>query len=244
MTKKIYIDGDMVAYRAAFASEYETKWDEDHWTLLSSETEMKREVETFFEHTRNRLGSDALTPVFSPSTNYRYGLFPEYKASRKGKRKPLGLKWLMGWMVETYGGIVAENMEADDLIGILCTEDPKNTVAVSGDKDFGTLPICWYNPLRDELKTMTKEDASGFHLIQTLAGDQADGYSGAKGVGLIGAKKLLDKKGYVWDTVVEAFEKAGQTEADALLNARLAYILQHLDYDRKTKEIKIWNPSQ
>ena len=37
----IIIDGDMVAYRAAFASEYETKWDEDQWTLLCSETDMK-----------------------------------------------------------------------------------------------------------------------------------------------------------------------------------------------------------
>ncbi len=234
----------MVAYRAAFASEYETKWDDDHWTLLCSETDMKREVETFFGNLRTRLDSDNLTPVFSPSSNYRYGIFPAYKASRKNKRKPLGLKWLFEWMKENYGGITAENMEADDWIGILCTEDPKNTVAVSGDKDFGTLPIRWYNPLKDELLDITEEEASNFHLMQTLAGDQADGYAGAKGVGLIGAKKLMDKKGYTWDTVVGAFEKAGQTEEDALVNARLAYILQYKDYDKKTKNITLWNPSK
>lgn len=64
--KTIIIDGDMVAYRAAFSSEYETKWDDDHWTLLCSEKEMKREVETFFENLSNKLDSDDLFPVFSP----------------------------------------------------------------------------------------------------------------------------------------------------------------------------------
>jgi len=242
--KTIIIDGDMVAYRAAFSSEYETKWDDDHWTLLCSEKEMKREVETFFENLRNKLDSDDLFPVFSPSTNYRYELFPDYKASRKNKRKPLGLRWLIDWMMENYGGIKAENMEADDWIGILCTKDADKTIAVSGDKDFGTLPVVWYNPLKDETVKTTEEEAHNFHLIQSLAGDQADGYSGAKGVGIIGAKKLLDKKGYNWETVVEAYEKAGQTEEDALLNARLAYILQHKDYDPKTKKIKLWEPSK
>ena len=57
-------------------------------------------------------------------------------------------------------------------------------------------------------------------------------------------KKLMDKKGYTWDTVVGAFEKAGQTEEDALVNARLAYILQHKDYDNDTKKINLWNPSK
>jgi len=205
---------------------------------------MKREVNTFFGNLRSRFKSDDLTPVFSPSTNYRYEIFPEYKASRKKNRKPLGLKWLIEWMTEEFGGIKAKNMEADDLIGILCTERPKETIAVSGDKDFATLPVSWYNPLKDALVKTSAKEAAKFHLVQTLAGDQADGYSGAKGVGIIGAYKLMDKKGYKWETVVGAFEKAGQTEEDALLNARLAYILQNKDYNRETEEIKLWEPSK
>ena len=30
------IDGDMMAYRACFASEVETKWTDDSWTLHST----------------------------------------------------------------------------------------------------------------------------------------------------------------------------------------------------------------
>ena len=243
MKKRILLDADMLAYRVAFSCERETKWDEDTWTLMSKESDMKREVGTFLDNLAVTLDSDDIVPVFSTSTNYRYDLWADYKANRKGKRKPVGLKWLIGWVTETYGGVSEPNLEADDWIGILATRDPENTIAVSGDKDFETLPVPWYNPLKEEMKTTSAEGARRFHLIQALAGDSADGYSGAKGVGVIGARKLLDKKGYTWDTVTAAYEKAGQTEEDALLNARLAYILHDKDYNEDTKEITLWTPS-
>ena len=240
---KLIVDGDMLAYRAAFASEYETKWDEDHWTLMSSETEMKAEVNRFFDNLSDNLGCNDILPVFSPRDNFRFALFPDYKANRRDKRKPLGLRWLVQWIQSKYNGITAENMEADDLIGILCTREPSKTVAVSGDKDFGTLPIAWYNPLKDEKKVTTEQEAVDFHLVQTLAGDAADGYMGVRGIGNVTARKLLDKEGYTWETVVNAYEKADMTEEDALLTARLAYILHDKDYDPTTKEIKLWEPS-
>lgn len=238
----LVVDGDMLAYRAAFASEYETKWDDDHWTLMSSESEMKSEVDRFFENLSKTLRSDNILPVFSPRENFRLELFPEYKANRRGKRKPLGLRWLVEWIQSKYSGVTAENMEADDLMGILCTRNPTNTVAVSGDKDFGTLPIAWYNPLKDVKKMSSPQEAADFHLVQTLSGDAADGYMGVKGVGQVTARKLMDKKGYTWETVVGAYEKAGMSEDDALLTARLAYILQDKDYNEETKEITLWTP--
>jgi len=33
------------------------------------------------------------------------------------------------------------------------------------------------------------------------------------------------------------------TEDDALLQARLSYILQHKDYDFKSKKVKLWRPN-
>lgn len=242
MPKTILLDADMMVYRAAFACEYETKWDEDTWTLMSKESDMKREVSTFMDNLEKELDCDNILPVFSGSNTFRYDLWPSYKANRSTKRKPVGLKWLIGWVTETYRGVSEPRLEADDWIGILATADPENTIAVSGDKDFETLPVTWYNPLKQETKTTTAEDARRFHLIQALAGDSADGYSGAKGVGVVGAKKLFDKNGYTWETVVGAYAKAGQTEEDALLNARLAYILHDKDYNRDTKEIALWEP--
>ena len=88
------------------------------------------------------------------------------------------------------------------------------------------------------------QDAADFHLVQTLAGDSADGYMGVKGIGEVTARKLMDKKGYTWETVVGAYEKAGMTEDDALLTARLAYILHDKDSNEKTKEITLWTPKK
>jgi DNA polymerase-1 len=134
---------------------------------------------------------------------------------------------------------VFPRLEADDVCGIMATEDP-TFVAVSGDKDFGTLPITWYNMLRDEMRSVTPEEADKFHLIQTLAGDPTDGYMGVKGIGTKTAEKILEKDGYNWETVVATYEKAGLTEDDALVTARLARILRASDYDGV--DIKLWTP--
>lgn len=231
-----------MAYRACFASEVETKWTEDLWTLHTTESNLKKEVSVFIKNIISKTKTDDVHVIFSPKITFRNNLFPLYKANRKGKRKPMGLQWVREYVYDNFKTTIADNMEADDLCGILCTTHPRKYIAVSGDKDFNTLPIRWYNHLRDEIIKNTKEEARQFHLIQTLAGDSVDGYGGCTGVGLITAKKLLDKDGYTWDTVVTQYEKKGQTEAEALMNAQLAYILQKGDYCEKTKTINLWTP--
>ena len=55
--------------------------------------------------------------------------------------------------------------------------------------------------------------------------------------------KLLDKHGATWQTVVEAYESKNQTEEDALMNARLSYILRKKEeYNKKEGEIRLWMP--
>ena len=54
-----------------------------------------------------------------------------------------------------------------------------------------------------------------WHLIQTLAGDQTDGYGGVPGIGVKRAIALLDKDGYTWDTVVKAFKSKELDEETA-----------------------------
>ena len=61
-----------------------------------------------------------------------------------------------------------------------------------------------------------------FETGETITG----AISGASGIGPKTAMKLLDKHGATWQTVVDAYESKGQTEEDALLNARLSYILR------------------
>ena len=237
---KLIIDGDMFLYRAAFACEVEVKWDEDTWTLHSSEKETQHNFDCSIRGVVNKLDKHAkYVLAFSDKDNYRYDIYPNYKSNRRNTRKPLGLNALREWAIETYDSRVFPRLEADDVCGIMATEDP-SYVAVSGDKDFGTLPITWYNMIRDEIRSVTPEEAEKFHLVQTLAGDPTDGYMGVKGIGTKTAEKILSKDGYTWETVVTQYEKAGLDEDDALVTARLARILRNEDYDGV--DIKLWTP--
>jgi DNA polymerase-1 len=42
--------------------------------------------------------------------------------------------------------------------------------------------------------------------------------------------------------VVDAYLKAGLTEEDALMNARMARILRAEDWDFENNEVKLWTP--
>ena len=95
----------------------------------------------------------------------------------------------------------------------------------------------------EKLHTLIEpDDGAKWHLIQSMAGDQTDGYSGCPSIGVKRATTIFENKGYSWKAVVETFEEKGLTEDDALVNARLARILTAEDYDFKTKKPIPWTP--
>jgi DNA polymerase-1 len=125
-------------------------------------------------------------------------------------------------------------------MGILATSDiiDGEKVIVSEDKDMMTIPgLLWRS---NDMHSITEEQADYYHLYQTLIGDTADGYPGLRGVGDKKATELLKKP--TWETVVTAFEKAGQSEKDALVQARLARILRASDYNFEYGQPILWSP--
>lgn len=104
-----------------------------------------------------------------------------------------------------------------------------------------TIPTKFYNFLDDTLSVVSDEEAQYNLLFQTLIGDTADNYSGCPKVGKVKAERILNDNP-TWGAVVECFKKAGQTEEDALLMARVAHILQDGDYDFEKGTIKLWTP--
>ena len=71
-------------------------------------------------------------------------------------------------------------------MGIYATFEPGNII-VSPDKDMRQIPGKLYN--LDETVEVTEEEGMRWHLIQTLAGDQTDGYGGVPGIGV---KRAID----------------------------------------------------
>ena len=95
----------------------------------------------------------------------------------------------------------------------------------------------------DDITLINEVDGPRWHLIQSIAGDNTDGYSGVPGLGVKRATALFEEHGYSWTTVVKAFKDKGLDEETALLNARLARILTVDDYDFERKEPKLWTPT-
>lgn len=136
-----------------------------------------------------------------------------------------------------------DELEGDDVIGITATSGGSYIIATI-DKDMKTIPGKHYNFGKDEFFEIDEDQANYWHMVQTLTGDQTDGYSGCPGVGIKTAEKLLagvppeDR----WAVVVKAYDKAGFGEEEALTQARVARILQFSDYDLISGKVKLWEP--
>lgn len=124
---------------------------------------------------------------FSGENNFRKKIFPEYKANRRKMERPPSLPMVKQYFIH-YPDQVADDLEADDLLGINQTED---TCIVSIDKDMLTIPGWHYNFVKDEFTFITAGDSIKIFYTQLLTGDPADGIKGAKGIGIKKAEKIL-----------------------------------------------------
>ena len=237
---KLLIDADFIVYKNCAAAETELDFGDDVIIVTSNFSDAYTATLRELTKIKNKLGAFSdLILFFSDSENFRKKILPEYKGHRN-RKKPCGYKRVINALRKEYKVIIKPQLEADDSMGIYATKYPGNII-VSPDKDMRQIPGQLYN--FEEVFTVSKEDGAKWHLIQTMAGDQTDGYKGLEGVGVKRATALFEEKGYSWKTVVEAFEEKGFTEEDALLNARLARILTVKDYDFKKRTPKLWTPS-
>lgn len=230
--KTVLIDGDQISYTAAFSCEKEIKWDEDTWSLTSSETDLKSTLNHLIEKAKADTGAAEYKLALSSPKLFRKDLYPDYKANRTN-RKPLGLKFCHQYLTEEHGAEIHDGFEADDLLGIwACKQNDK--IIWAADKDFFTVPCFLYR--NDRLHRITESDADRYLRLQTMIGDTIDNYKGAKGFGEKTAEKWLNKWGDSWDSVYRAFQKAGQSNDEFRTNAKLARILRSFD------DIK-WEPA-
>ena len=235
----LLIDADFIVYKCCAACETEIDYGEDVIFVTSNFSDAYSAVKREIDQIKAQFGT-FWSPIlfFSDSKNFRKKISADYKGHRN-RKKPCGYKRVIRNLKIEYDVCIMPELEADDAMGIYATKVTGNII-VSPDKDMRQIPGKLYN--LEDTTTITPEEGAKWHLIQTLAGDQTDGYSGVPGIGVKRAETLFNKEGYSWATVVKAFEDKGLTEEDALLNARLARILTVEDYDSKRKEPKLWTP--
>lgn len=241
--RQLLIDGDIVLYKVAMANEVETHWGDGLWTLHSDEKVCQVQVDDVISNLLTELEADDYIVCLTDEINFRKDIMPSYKGNRKDKRKPLVFSQLRQYIFEHHYGVTYDGLEADDVMGILSTEPAEEErVIVSIDKDLKQIPGLLSSDGKT-IKEVNKAQADYWFLIQTLAGDLTDGYSGCPGIGVKTAEKLLDIKVPLvdnWARVVKAYKKKDYLDGEILQQARVARILRHGEYDHTTGAVKLW----
>ena len=206
------------------------------------------EAHASIERLLKDVGASQYKLYLTGDSNFRYGLFPEYKANRIKTPRPQFLPQVKEAMLREWNGILSEGCEADDLIGIEQTTNYSlgiESVIVSIDKDLKQIPGWIYNPGIKRLGSwvvepkrfiVSPQEALHFFYYQLLVGDTADGIKGAVGIGKKKAETIL-----LGCTTPQEYYQACNNffscEEELLLNARCLYIWQK-ESDRDT----LWLP--
>lgn len=216
---RLLVDGDVLCYRAAFATE-KTKYlvqgqgDElvrffdDHKTakaamrefdVLWSRKDVKPEAEAI--DTVDAMVSDIcrqlegnasdVVMVLSGVGNFRHKIATraDYKGNRSSER-PKNYGAVREHLTSKWKAVVSVGEEADDLLGIELTRDP-NSVCCSIDKDLRQLPGWHYDFTTDELAAVTPRQGDLSFFCQVLSGDAVDNVPGLTGIGKVKAKSAM-----------------------------------------------------
>lgn len=151
----LLLDGDIIAFSHAASEEYGKESDDISFAKIQMSMESK------VEYIQKRVGATQTITCISGDTNMRHVIFPEYKANRDDVWRPENLVNAKTTLMTMYDGIVADGLEADDLIGILS----RNVVEMKMGKRGRVKSIKTVRPL-------TKEDFDEI-VIATLDKDMA-----------------------------------------------------------------------
>ena len=247
----------MLAYRnsAALQESSHLDWGDGVVSNIDQSWKGHSRMSQFIKRIQQSLDADDVIVCMSSDDSFRRTLCPSYKENRNDKARPEMLTEFKNYLKSEHNALTYEGLEADDVMGILATTPSTDEfVLATIDKDLRQIPGWYYNPYpvkgKPKPEFISCEKADDFFFYQTLVGDVIDGYKGCRGIGPKKAEALIKqaKLGFdeyptarVWEAVVKVYVAKGMTEADALMNARMARILRHEDWNKQTG-VKLWTP--
>lgn len=170
---------DIVAYRCAASSEDE------------EQSIAKFRVDDMMNQMLLNLQCEKYVGFLSGSGNFRYRLYEDYKANRKGKPRPKHLQFCRDVLKHDWNTFVTEGIEADDALGIAASHE-SGSIICSIDKDLMQIPGDHYNFVKDLYEYVGGRSADLNFWTQLLVGDTSDNIHGIRGIGPVKAKKILD----------------------------------------------------
>lgn len=170
-----------------------------------------------------------------PAKTFRHEAYPEYKANRSAA--PELVKAALEPLQEILKAlnipvVMMPGYEADDVIGSMATQwqgEGKHVYMVTPDKDYGQIispNIFQYKPGKggNDVEIIGKEQICEHYGIctpeqvidiLTIWGDSSDNVPGIRGIGEVGAKKLVAKYGSL-DEIINHVSELPQKQQDSI----------------------------
>ena len=189
-----------------------------------------------------------------PAKTFRHEAFPEYKANRSAA--PELVKEALEPLQEILAAfnipvVMVPGYEADDVIGSMATQwkgFSKAIYMVTPDKDYGQLiddNVFQYKPGKggNETEIVGKEEICSHYGIcapeqiidiLTIWGDSSDNVPGVRGIGEVGAKKLVGKYGNlkgILDNIAELPKKQQESIQEAAEQIKMSRFLVTIKTD-------------
>lgn len=199
-------------------------------------------MEEMIENTLLATGADEFSIFLSGEGNFRYDIYPEYKANRTAP-KPRHLKALKNYLFDKYNAEVSDGCEADDLLGIAQCQEAEHwssydgTVICSIDKDLRMIPgnhysfeisgtskgTRWTRPA--EFINVEPFDGLRRFYRQCLTGDSTDNVKGAAGIGKVKASRILADCG-TEESLFEATRDCFGSDEEFLMTGQCLWIFR------------------
>lgn len=238
-------------HRIGRASERKMRWEDGVWSWYADETEASLMLDNYVQKLKDRFDTDHIIMTISSKSNFRYSVFDDYKKTRSNTEsyEPLLKGFLRRRMLENWESFMWQDLEADDVMGVLMTDDNWKSdyrkVILTIDKDLDTIPGWHYNLNSEEEYYVSPEEADAMFYKQCLMGDRVDDIPGCPTYGEKTAEKALAKAepGQEWETIVKCYNSKNLDEEYALTQARLVRILRASDFDYDTMQPILWRPA-
>ena len=175
---------------------------------------------------QNKYPDSTMEVYMGGKADYRFALFPEYKAGRGPK--PTHFQAMFDYLCKK-GAIIPEGIEADDAVCIRayeCMELEEDFVLAGVDKDLRQIPCRHYDYGKDVEVILDDWTADFNFYTQLLMGDAADNIPGIRGIGIKTAHKLLadcPDEDAMYAVCCEHWEDHEAMQ----ISAELLYLLRH-----------------
>lgn len=269
--RTLIIDGDILAYKASYGHDVSVDWGDGEEQVITDLPAALREVHKLIDEWKEEARCDEhIICLSNPAHRYfRHDIYPNYKMHRSSGRQPALRHSVENYLRVSLEAFSYDNLEADDVMGIIATTPGVDAEYVIGtvDKDLKQIPGWNYNMNSGKLEWIEPIAGTMYFYEQALSGDPTDGYPGCPKIGPVRAQKIIEPfikrsvtrsvdradhtvveksldEPALWKAIVSVYSSRGLDEQHALTQARVARILQFQDYDQETGKVNLWLPPE